>query len=193
MYMKMPSKNILICVSVILTLTAFVLSLFIFRDNDANGSTFSYIGEANRVWFFFYSLIFISAFSLNIIIFTTTGSIKNRKIPVAIYILLGFANILSLLQSIIIDFAFHEAHILLSATFTGFGCLALIIAIIAKLAFTKSKHGYYYLAMLFLTGGMNFYAIRAYGWLIATYQWMFAITALATSLALAMISSKNND
>lgn len=173
-----------------LTLTAFVLSLYIFQGDGANALTFSYIGEANRTWFFFYSLALVLAFSLNIIIFTINNPIKNRKVLFAIYALLGLAVIFSFLQSIIIDPVFHETHILLAATFTGFGCFALIIAIIAKLAYTKSRHGYYYFAMLSLTGGINFYAIHANGWLIASYQWLFATTVLLTSCALALISSK---
>jgi hypothetical protein len=188
--MNTSFKNILICISIILTLTAFVLSLYIFKDQEANESTFSYIGEANRTWFFFYSLTLVSAFCLNIIIFTITNSIKNRAVLFTIYTLLCLTFIFSFLQSIIIDFSFHEMHIFFAFSFTGFACFALITAIIAKLVYTKSKHGYYYLAMLSMTGGINFYAIHAYGWLIATYQWLFATTMLFTSCALALINSR---
>ena len=188
--MKQSSLKILITVSVILTAAAFVLSLYLFKIGRANTDTFSFIGEENRVWFFFYSLIYILAFSFNIILFTIKNKNINRCLLISIYILLGLTNIFSLLQSIIIDHAFHEIHLFFAFTFTGFGCIALILAIIAELKFTKSKHGYYYLAMLVLTGGINFYAIHAYGWLIASYQWLFAITVLATSCALALIDNR---
>ena len=191
--MKQSSSIILIAVSVILTAAAFLLSLYLFWVGQANTDTFSYIGEQNRVWFFFYSLIFILAFSINIILFTIKNKNINRRLLISIYILLGLTNIFSLLQSIIIDHAFHEVHLLLAGTYTGFGCIALILAIIAELKFTKSKHGYYYLAMISITGGMNFYAIHAYGWLIASYQWLFAITILATSCALALINNNKKN
>lgn len=177
----------LIRVSFVLTLTAFLLSLYIFKAGRPNAETFSYIGEANRVWYFFYSLTLVLAFSLNLVIYTIRNSIKNKCVLFSLYTLLALAIIFSFLQSIIIDPVFHEIHILLAGIFTGFSCLALITAIVTKLVFTKSKIVYYYLFMIVLIGGINFYAIHAYGWLIATYQWLFASVMLASSSALALI------
>jgi hypothetical protein len=171
--------------SIILTLSAFVLSLFVFLREDSNASTLSYIGEANRTWFFFFSLILVLAFCLNIILFTKTNGIKNRKLRFTIYTLLCIAFILSFLQSIIIDFTFHEMHLLFASTYTAFASFAIIAAIIAKLKYSGNKHGFYYLAMLLLTGGINFYAIRVYGWLIASYQWLFISAMLISSFAMA--------
>ena len=172
-------------ISVLATLSAFIVSLYMFWAGSANTSTFSYIGEANRIWFFFYSLLFTSAFCFNILLFTVNTHIKNKRTLLAIYLLLGLTFILSLLQSIIIDPAVREVHILLAALFTGLGSSAIITSIIVKLKLAKARHEYYYLFMLILTGGINFYAIHAYGWLIASYQWLYATTVLATSCALA--------
>ena len=178
----------LIGASALLTLTAFALSLYIFKAGQANAMTFSYMGEANRTWFFLYSLAYILAFCLNIIIFTIKSRITSRRLLALMYILLGLTFVFSLLQSVIIAPDFHALHIFLAGTFTAFGCLALITAIAAVLLYNKCKQGYYYMAMIVLTGGMNFYAISAYGWLIASYQWIFAVTVLATSSALAHTS-----
>lgn len=179
-----------ICISLTLTLITFLLSLYMFRAGRANALTFSYIGQANRIWFLVYSFTLALTFSLNIVIFTITNPIKNKTILRLIYVLLGLTIIFSLLQAIIIQPSFHEVHIFLAGAFTSFACFALITAIIAKLIFTKSKHGYYYLAMISITGGINFYAIYAYGWLIAAYQWLFATTMLATSCTLALVNNK---